>query len=616
MRAQHRPLLILLAVFALQFQAGAGSCAKPLSINITTPTHGEFTTQTSVNMSGSITGVGAANASLTVNGVPVTVQGNNTFSTTLTLDPAIVFNPFLVELVNTANGTSKRKRVVVIAGDSVADGALSAQSVALRLNDSGLDSVEPIVTSLVDLDIASLLPPGTTVISDFCAIGGPFGSCLGSVDVTIENPAPSFSSFGLDVDSLVNAAAGDVTINDLLVFTRINGSGLAPSCNLTLSANSLDILGDYSLEPDGVDPSNIDVNLVTSPPGIVFSGFDSEFTSGLCDFPLIGSLIQLIIGDIQPLVVGGLQSFLDDPDGSGPVDAPIAEGIEVALADIQISGPIGESLGLDLETPLFAVTEDNAGITLGSDARITTGSCTPPASAPDLLASLHVPEPFPSFGATTPIGGLPYGLGICISSSAFNQLLKGEIECGLLQTSLTEIDLGGGLVPITAGVLALFIPELGTIDPATPFIINLTPTLAPVLTGNTGPSGEIAELRVGGLALEVRDTVLDAVVISGELDFRGGLNFTFDSMTSELVPSIGTVTSGDITVDIVNNTVMTNPTQLATILSFLLPAVLPTLGDSLGSFPLPTFLGLSLQGVGVEANGEFISLFVDLVQVP
>lgn len=593
-----------------------GGCAKPLTLTITTPTHGEFTTLTSVNMTGSIAGVGAANATVTVNGVPVTVQPNNTFSTTLTIDPAIVFNPFLVELTNTANNTSRRKRVVVIAGQSVADGSFSTQGVALRLNDSGLDSVEPIVSSLVDLDIATLLPPGTTVISDFCAIGGPFGSCLGSVDVTIQNPAPSFSTFGLDVDSLVNAAAGDVVINDLLVFTRINGSGLAPSCNLTLSADSLDILGDYSLEPDAGDPSTIDVNLITSPPGIVFSGFDSEFTSGLCDFPLIGDLIQLIIGDIQPLVVGGLQDFLDDPDGGGPVDAPIAEGIETALAEIQISGPIGESLGLTLETPLFAVTEDNDGITLGSDARITTGACTPPPSAPDLLASLHVPEPFPSFGATTPVGGVPYGLGICISTSAFNQLLKGEIECGLLQTSLTEIDLGGGLVPITAGVLALFIPELGTIDPLTPFIINLTPTLAPVLTGNTGPSGEIAELRVGGLALEVRDTVLNAVVISGELDFRGGLNFTFDSQTSELVPSIGTVTSGDITVDIVNNTVMTNPTQLATILSFLLPAVLPTLGDSLGSFPLPAFLGLSLQGVAVEPNGEFISLFVDLVSGP
>ena len=56
------------------------------------------------------------------------------------------------------------------------------------------------------------------------------------------------------------------------------------------------------------------------------------------------------------------------------------------------------------------------------------GQCDAPASAPDLLASLHVPNPFPSFLATTP-GGLPYELGICISTSAFNQLLRAQSEC-------------------------------------------------------------------------------------------------------------------------------------------------------------------------------------------
>ena len=44
--------------------------------------------------------------------------------------------------------------------------------------------------------------------------------------------------------------------------------------------------------------------------------------------------------------------------------------------------------------------------------------------------------------------------------------------------------------------------------------------------------------------------------------------------------------------------------------------MLPSLGDTLGSFPLPQFLGLNLQGVSVENNGEFLSLFVDLVPSP
>jgi hypothetical protein len=42
----------------------------------------------------------------------------------------------------------------------------------------------------------------------------------------------------------------------------------------------------------------------------------------------------------------------------------------------------------------------------------------------------------------------------------------------------------------------------------------------------------------------------------------------------------------------------------------------PSLADSLGTFPLPDFLGLQLQLVEIGKSGEFMSLFVDLVPVP
>ena len=141
----------------------------------------------------------------------------------------------------------------------------------------------------------------------------------------------------------------------------------------------------------------------------------------------------------------------------------------------------------------FDIPEDDDGLTLGSDTRITSeigggpGQCTPPPGAPDLLGSFHVDEPFPAFGPTTP-GGDPYDLGICISTSAFNQLLKAQIECGLLQLDLTEFDLGFGPVPLTTGVLAVIIPELSVFPPDSPLTIALRPTLAPLLTGAPGPS--------------------------------------------------------------------------------------------------------------------------------
>ncbi|MGH0035571.1 MAG: hypothetical protein ACQGVK_11155 [Myxococcota bacterium] len=623
-RAQRelRKLFWVVAFAAVAILGIGATCAKPKVITITSPLHGVFTTDANVTVTGTISGIAAGDAVVEVNGVGVTVQPDKTWSTVVAMNPAQVFNPIVAELTNATSSFSKKARHVVIYGDSVADGDFSLDSIALRLNDSGLDSIEPIVTDLVDLDIATLLPPGTTVINDFCAIDGGFVGCLGSVDVSIVNPAPSFGSFGLDVDSQTNYAFGDVYISDLVVNAYINGSGLAPSCGLRLTANSVSITGDYTLEPDAVEPSNIDVNLIGSP-GVSFSNFNDEFTSGLCDFPLIGDLIQLIIGDIQPTVTSGLVSFLADPDGGGPLDAPIAEGIETALAGISIAGPIGESLGVDLETPLFKVEEDVDGITLGTDGRVMAnvgtgpGECDAPPEAPDLLASLSVPEPFPVFGPTTPIGGLPYGMGICISTAAFNQLLKAEVECGLLQVSLNEIDLGlgAGLQPITAGLLALFIPELGNIDPSTPLVVEMRPTLAPALTGNPGPQGEIAELAIGGLEIAVLTAAAENLV-SGQIDFTAGLDFSFDDLTGELVPTISSVTAPAIVVEILDNPIGTNPGQLEFILQQLLPAVLPTLGDGLGAFPLPSFLGLNLQSVAVEQNGEFISLFLDLVQSP
>ena len=77
-----------------------------------------------------------------------------------------------------------------------------------------------------------------------------------------------------------------------------------------------------------------------------------------------------------------------------------------------------------------------------------------------------------------------------------HQLLKAEVECGLLQIQLTELDLGGGPLPLTAGLLAALIPEFSSLPPETPIAIDLKPSLAPIVTGNFGPGGELADLRL------------------------------------------------------------------------------------------------------------------------
>ena len=520
--------------------------------------------------------------------------------------------------------SSGYKRIVVIYGQSITDGNFSEDSVALRINDSGLNQLEPLIASGVAINPATLLPVGTVVISNYCAIPGPFGTCLGRETATVANPPPTITGFAIDADSMTNFVTGDVDIFNLRIDLQLSGSGAAPNCGLRLTAANTQILGDYALQPDGVDPSNVDVNEIGDPV-VSFTTFNQQFTSGLCNFPLIGSLIQAIIGNVEPTVRNGLQDYLKDPDGAGPLDAPVADAIEVALANISIAGPIGDTLQVNLDTPLFDVLEDNAGITLGSDTRFVAtpvagtpapGECAQVPNAPNLAASYHIAEAFPSFGANTP-GGFPYNLAISISTSAFNQLLKAQIECGLLQTSLTEIDIGAGLQPLTAGLLKVFMPTLSGFDSALPMRIDLKPTVAPFLTGNGGPGGEIGEIRIPQLIMEIHiDDGLhpgdSGLIIRGALDMTAGLGLSF--VNGALTFSVSNVTG--LTIAFLTNNVTANEAQLTTVLNFLLPTALPALGDGLGAFPLPEFFGLLLDGVEVSRNGQFYTLFTNLVPGP
>ena len=607
---------VLLACLSVALLASWG-CTDVPGVVILTPAHGEFTTAATANVTGMVINVDAADAEVLVNGVPVPVNGAGQFDTTINLDTALVFNPVDVKLTDTSNGFQTQARVTVIAGESVADGAYSLASIALRINDAGLDTLESIVADLVNFDPADLVPLGTVVLDD-CVVEDPlFGLCLGTARVTVEAPAPSASSFGIAMDSMTNFVAADVLVTDLDIHLQIDGTGLVPNCPLDISASTTDIFGDYALDPDSVDPTTVDVNQL---PGVsvVFGNFNYQLF-GICDAPIIGDIIQLFLPDIETLFSQGFLDFLQDPDGSGPLDAPIADAIEVALLGIEISGPIGESLGVNLQTPMFDIPEDNDGLTIGTDTSVTAtvgtgpGECDAPPGAPDLLASYHVPEAFPSLGPLTP-SGTPYEIGICMSTSAFNQLLRAQIECGLLQLELTEFDFGGGPVPLTTGILSLFIPELGAFPPSSPVLLKLKPTLAPVLTGNAGPAGELAELKMGHLELELRDVTpgVDEPLLVIAIDFTAGLELLVDDATDQLAPTITGLDPNDVTVAITSNLIGTDEATLQSVLPTLLGVALPQLGASLGAFPVPSFLDLELSPVEVSRGGQFMSIFANL----
>ena len=92
---------------------------------------------------------------------------------------------------------------------------------------------------------------------------------------------------------------------------------------------------------------------------------------------------------------------------------------------------------------------------------------------------------------------------------------------------------------------------------------------------------------------------LDATVTAGELSF-----------------TIGAPTAQDVEFTTLQNPLLVDEITLDALLPSLVALVVPSLADSLGTFPLPAFLGLELQLVDVERNGEFMSLFLDLAPAP
>jgi cysteine-rich repeat protein len=605
-----------------------GTACVQFEIFIDSPANGTFTTGSTSTITGHYTTLLPGTADVRINGVPATTVNPvlRTFSHTLSLSAANIFNPVRATVSYIPTGDDTHARIVVIRGDSVPDGMHSLQSVGMRINDTGLNQIEPLVGALAasQFDLGVLLPPGT-VMADECFIDT-FLGCLGSARVTIASPPPSFSHLTLAVDSKVNAVDADIDIFDLRLDINIDGSGLVPDCGLRLTANALHLTGDFALEPVGpASPSNVDVNLVT-PLGVSFTGFNDTFTSGLCDAPIIGDIIQALLPDIQEFAINGIKGFMDDPDGAGPADSPIADGIETVLEGISIAGPVGAGVGLMLDTPLFAVTEDATGITFGSDSRFQVsvgngpGQCQPPPGAPDFSRSYSKPEAFPVFGANTPLGGVPYGLGIGISTAGFNQLLRGQTECGLMRTSLTTIDLDGpgGSPPlaITSSLLSLLVPEFGQLPANTPLRIDVAPTVAPIITGNTGPAGELTELKIAQVQIDIVQVSNSKVWMRGYLDGRLGLNLAFLPDGSGLAITVATPAASDLTIAIIGNPLDANETTVETVLPAIIRPLIPSLAGALSGFPLPQFFGLQLQGLEVSRQGQFLSLYANLTPVP
>ena len=117
------------------------------------------------------------------------------------------------------------------------------------------------------------------------------------------------------------------------------------------------------------------------------------------------------------------------------------------------------------------------------------------------------------------------------------------------------------------------------------------------------------------LVTVVQNDGSNAIALQGAVDADIGMNFQFAAGGLNFL--LSTPTPDDITVAVILNPLGVNVFTLEnSILPPVIAELIPDLAGSLAGFPLPSFLGLQLQGVEVTRNGEFMSLYVNLVPGP
>lgn len=591
--------------------SGAPSVCTTWGIAIDSPAPGTFNPATTQTVTGHLVGgINPGRVSVELNGVIIGVNGDGTFSAPVATGGLTPFFGIDARATDKIDGSVRQDRSTVVTGSSVADGDYSPRSIALRINDTGLNRIEPFLTDLVggDLDLATLIPVGTRVLDNVC-VQDSFAGCLARATVTVVSPAPSLNSFGIDIDSQTNYARALVTLTGVRLNVQITGT---LSCPAVITAAAVYLDGNYVLDPDPADPTYLDVNLSGST-AVNFSGFNNDFTcGGLTEF-----ILNLAVGNVQDQVRNALVDFLKDPDGSGPQDAVIAEAVEQALRGLTIASAIGDSIGVKFEAPFTAAIEDTAGITFESKARIYQqtgtgpGECVPPAGAPSFARSLTVGGTFPTYGAAAP-NGTAYDIGVGLSADAFNQLLKSQVECGFLNLELTNLDLGTGGIELNAGTLGLIIPEFAPLPAETPIKILISPIISPVVTGEAGPNGETTSLRISHVLVQIiANDLTQRVLLSATFDATVGLNLAF--LPGEVSIQLGEVDPSAIDVHILKNTV---GVDVAVFENELLPQIvqllLPQLAGDLTAFDLPVFLGFQLNGVQITNTNKFFQIFTNL----
>lgn len=593
-------------------------------IDVPTPTGKIIDIAPTVNAHGTIPIDVPEGGTLKVNGivVPYGPMPDRAWNVDVPQDPGFPVTEIKADYMDKQNNFH-RDITAVVTAPSLPDtpAGMSPDGVGMRFTNAGLAGLGPIINNLAasSFNVNALLVGQPVNSSD--ATGTVTDAGLGNVSLTATSTASGVKAV--------------VTMSDMNLGINLNVTTLSVGyCRLEVDVPTITVTGYYDLKPGTPDPNIVDVNLLGGTPGattyhtvIDIPTVNYQFTDGNCDPDvfLIGPIISSVAGSSIPATIrSSFDSQLADADGAGPLDNPIADAVETALGGISIAGPVGTAVGAHLDAPLQAITEDAGGMTFRSNANFGTvdpttslPTCTPTSPfAPDLQSTVDVSSTFPTMGALTP-NGQPYGLGLAISSSSFNQMIGAMSECGLLNSEITVMN----GVPITSTSLATAgLVKFSKVGADVPMLIRVRPTVGPFLSGNAGPNGEPGEIYLANLLVDFVQIATpghpEVVWLSTAMDTPMGFDLTYDAVAKALKPTLATAPAAKTRARVVSNKVGVNESGWEWFFPNIFAFMAQGLTSTFAAFPLPDFLGLSLNVLQIEKQGNTYVVYANLDPAP
>ncbi len=542
-------------------------------IDILSPDHGTWQEGLSTTVSGTVYDPHTGVASLEVDGTPVSVASDGSFSQ----DVELVFGTNVVSTIAVdADGNTSNDARAVLAGDFLPWGDPVSDGFLVRLNDGpgGLDTLETIGEELVaTVDLDALIP--SPVFSDSertCVTVWPFGTrcftwyaltlyvrnpSFGSVDFEIDPYGTGrldlyFTVYDLDLDWVANATVAEIDYN---------GSG-------AITADSVEVYMRTSPSVDASGNISLGLSTVTTTTSNFYFDWDSWLYDALDFFGIDASISGLIAGYIEDAV-----------ESTARTQAPAL--LESALQDLEIGFDFdlnGVLCSIDAIPERISI--DLRGVVLALKTYVEPAVWTKSSAIP---GSLYADYSMPGilFSPNAHLG---------VNIDFLNQFLTAAWGGGLLDMELTGDALG-----VDTSALAFLLPGL------TDLTITTEALLPPVIV----PDGTAAllELQMGDLLLTLYngDALPGNEVIQVYVHAFVEMDVDASADGSSLVPVLGAM---DLEFDVVvpeSNTMGAADTEA--LLGLVVPLLLPTLTDALSEIPIPDIQGFGLTGVTVTTQG-------------